>query len=293
MKKTGGLHSRIFTICLTAAMYASPLAAFEWPVIPVNPAVLFGQRNGGIMSRGMAFSDADSVRAAGNGQILIVLEKNRNFTGFPGTLGNAVILVHDEGLATVYGNLETTDRLETEARLESQTVLAPAGSGAWGSAREMRFQVLDLANKTVLNPLMLLPALKDTKGPRIRNAVAVSETGQTYTLGTTKYVKQGQYRLYADVSDNLENGTIEYAPFRITVQVNGKEQLAMPFEIMKSQDGAVFLSRPDFSFSKLYADPERIFLGAITFMRGKTDISLLARDFAGNERSSQFTLIIE
>lgn len=245
------------------------------------------------MSRGMSFSETDSVRAAGNGKLLITLEKNRNFTGFPGTLGNAVILVHDEGLATVYGNLATTDRLETAANPESQSILAPAGSGAWGGDREVRFEVLDLANKTVLNPLMLLPAMKDTKGPRIRNAVAVSETGQTYTLGTTKYVKQGQYRLYADVADSLETGSADYAPFRITVLVNGKEQMAMPFEIMKSKDGAVFLSRPDFTFSRLYADPERIFLGAITFMRGKTDVSLLVRDFAGNERSAQFTLIIE
>ncbi len=272
---------------------AVPLAAFEWPVAPVSPTVLFGQRDGGVMSRGLAFTDADTVRAAGNGKILITLDKNKNLSGFPSTLGNAVIMVHDEGLATVYGNLATTDRMAIEGDIESQTILAPSGSGAWGKESEVRFEVLDLANKTVLNPLLLLPAMKDTKGPRIRNAVAISESGQTFTLGVTKYVKQGQYRLYADVSDTLETGTREYAPFRITVLVNGKEQLAMPFEIMKTESGAVFLSKPDFTYNRLYADPERIFLGSIAFIRGKTDISFLARDFAGNERSAQFSLIIE
>lgn len=267
--------------------------AFEWPVTPVDPSLLFGQRDGGVMSRGLAFSGAESVRAAGNGKVLITLEENRNLSLFPGTLGNALVLIHDEGLATVYGNLASPDRLDPQGTIENQAILGPAGDGAWGAGKEIRFEVLDLANKTLLNPLMLLPAIKDTKGPKLRNAVAVSASGQAFILGTTKYIKQGQYRLYADVSDTLENGQVDFSPFRITVLVNGKEQLAMPFEIMKSESGAVFLSRPEFTFARVYEDPERIFLGSISFVRGKTDISFLARDFAGNERSAQFTLIIE
>ena len=84
----------------------------------------------------------DTVRAAGNGKILITLDKNKNLAGFPSTLGNAVIMVHDEGLATVYGNLATTDRMAIEGDIESQTILAPSGSGAWGKESEVRFEVL-------------------------------------------------------------------------------------------------------------------------------------------------------
>jgi len=291
MIATGLRYARVAALA-ALGISLTPLTALEWPVSPAEPIILFGQRDGGVMSRGLAFPPTDTVRAAGNGTVLVTLKENRNLSGFPGTLGNAVILVHDEGLATVYGNLATTDRVETQVSMETATVLGPSGTGAWGESGQSRFEVLDLANKTILNPLMLLPALKDSKAPRVRNVVAVSESGQAYTLGTSKYLKQGQYRLYADVDDTMESPD-ELAPFRITVLVNGKERLAMPFEIMKAETGSVFLSRPDFSFSRLYEDPERIFVGAIQFMRGKTDVTLIARDFAGNERSTPFALVIE
>jgi len=291
MNAIGIRHARVAALA-ALTLSVTPLAALEWPVTPAEPNILFGQRDGGVMSRGLAFPATDTVRAAGNGTVLVTLKENRNLSGFPGTLGNAVILVHDEGLATVYGNLAATDRVESQTTVESGTVLGPTGTRAWGEDGESRFEVLDLANKTILNPLMLLPALKDSKAPRVRNVVAVSESGQAYTLGTSKYLKQGEYRLFADVGDTMEKAD-ELAPFRITVLVNGKERLAMPFEIMKAEAGAVFLSRPEFSFSRLYEDPDRIFVGAIQFMRGKTDVTLIARDFAGNERSAPFTLIIE
>ncbi len=271
----------------------SALPALDWPVLPGVPAILFGQRYGGVMSRGLYFPPTDMVRAAGNGTVLVTLEENRNFTGFPGTLGNAIVLVHDEGLATVYGNLASVDRVAGQRAVETQSILGATGSGAWGEPGVVSFEVLDLAKRTVLNPLLLLPAFRDTKAPRIRNVVAVSEANQTLTLGASKYLKQGRYRLYADVGDSLDDSKSDVSPFRITVMVNGKEELAMPFEIMKAEAGSVFLSRPEFSFSTLYADPERIFLGEIDFMRGKTDVMLIVRDFAGNERSAQFALVIE
>lgn len=284
---------RLALACAFLVLFQSTVHALEWPVSPAIPSLFFGERDGNVVSRGLVFPATDTIRSAGAGTVLITLSENRNLSGFPGTLGNAVVLVHDEDLATVYGNLASLDRIEGKDSVDSQTVFGPAGNGGWGPPGETRFEVLDLAKKTILNPLLLLPALRDTKAPRISDIVAVSAGNQTYTLGSSKYLKQGDYRIYANVADQLDSSRADLAPFRITVLVNGKERIAMPFEILKAENGAVFLSKAEFTAENLYADTNRTYLGTVTFVRGQTDIAVIARDIADNERSAQFSLIIE
>lgn len=278
---------------IAAFSFSAPVQALEWPVSPEIPLVFFGERDGNAISRGLVFPETDTIRSAGSGTVLITLSENRNLSGFPGTLGNALVLVHDEDIATVYGNLASLDRIEGKESLEAQAVFGPAGEGAWGNPGETRFAVLDFAKKTILNPLLLLPALKDTKAPRINDVLAVSTGSQTYTLGTSKYLKQGEYRLYADISDQFDGSRADLAPFRITVLVNGKEQIAMPFEILKEDGGKLFLSKPEFTVENLYADPKRIYVGTVVFVRGQTELSIIARDIADNQKGAQFSLIIE
>lgn len=282
---------RILPAVLTLACAA--LQSLEWPVSPAMPSTLFGGRDGQTLSRGLVFSATDTVRTAGPGTVLITLRENRNLTGFPTTLGNTAVVAHEEGLTTVYGNLASLDRLEGTDAVEGQMPLGPAGTGAWGTEGEVRFQVLDRDKKTVLNPLLLLTPLRDTKAPRIREVSAVSEGGQNYALGTSKYLKQGRYRLYADVSDSLDGSQADLAPFRITVLVNGKEQSVIAFELLKEDGGALYLSQREFTAGELYRVSGKTLLGEVSFVRGQTDLVIAARDIAGNERSAQFSLIIE
>lgn len=273
--------------------FFSNASAFEWPVPQPYPASLFGQRAFGVTERGIVLEKADIVRASGHGTILVVLKKNRNMSGFPGTLGNAVVLSHDEGLLTVYGNLDGADRISERVNVESGDILANAGTSAWGKSGSVIFQVIDREKKTFLNPLLVLPPLEDRKAPSIRNVVVVSSGGQAYALGTAKSVRQGKYRLYADIPDAIDTSPYELAPFRITIQVNGKEYSSIPFELLQEKSGELYLSNPEFTWKKLYSDPERMYLGELSLTRGRADISIIARDTAGNERSVLFGLQIE
>jgi hypothetical protein len=85
---------------VAAILLVGRLAAFEWPVTGVNPIRLFGQRADGALERGILFEDAGSLRAAGHGELVMVIERNRNMRGFPSALGNAAIVAHDDGLVT-------------------------------------------------------------------------------------------------------------------------------------------------------------------------------------------------
>ena len=278
-----------YLICLTAV----GLSGLEWPVQEFKPTHFFGQRSEQGMETGLILENSGTVRASADGTVLLRLEENTNMSGFPNALGNTVILTHDDGLLTVYGNLDSIDRVSEASHVELSSILGKTGSSGWGNPTDCIFQVIDQTKKTILNPLMLLPGFKDRHAPNIRNVVLVSQNGQTIAPGSVDAVRQGTYRLYADICDTIDNASTELSPFRITVLINGKEHTLIPFEQMKESDGKLYLSSPAFTRDTFFSDPTRIFLGEISLIRGQADISLMVKDTAGNERSVLFGLQID
>jgi len=271
----------------------STVSALEWPVSNPLPSSFFGQRAFGIIERGIILDKVDTIRASDHGTLTITLKQNKNMSGFPGTLGNAAIIAHDEGLMTIYGNLDSVDRISDQITFETGGILGTAGTSGWGKPASCIFQVIDGEKHTVLNPLLLLPQLPDSHGPVIKDVIVISSNELVYALGTTKSVKQGKYRLYADIPDTINASSNSLSPFRITIEVNGSEYSSIPFEILKESNGELYLSELNFTWKNLYKDPVRIYLGELSLTRGRADISIIARDTAGNEHSVMFGLQIE
>lgn len=283
----------VATLALLAGSFFASLFCLEWPVSEIYIERIFGQRAGKTIEQGILFNQTDIVRSSGNGDILCVLEQNHNMYGFPGTLGNAVIVSHEDGLLSVYGNLNSHERIKDRVTVESGTILGSSGKTGYAKPGDLIFQVLDQRRLIALNPLLLLPSLADTKAPTIKNVIAVSSSGQSLSLGSIKSVRQGSYRIFADISDTFDKNGKNVAPFRVTLLLNGREYHAVPFELIKSEHGLVFLGSDQYVTSRLYGDPERIFLGEINLTRGKNELSILARDTAGNERGAVFTVQTE
>lgn len=269
-------------------------AALEWPIQDFTPIHFFGQRTGETIDRGLTLTNKGPVRASADGKLLMQLEENQNMTGFPSSLGNAAFVIHEDGLLTVYGNLSSLDRTKDLTSVETGTILSDACSSGLGTPGTFTFLVLDVLKKRILNPLMLLPPLKDTKGPVLKNVIAISsQTEQSVSLASTKSLKQGKWRLYAEVTDQIDGYDKEFCPFRISVLINGSEQSSIPFEILEPKNNRLYLFGSTVQERKIYEDPTRTFLGEIQFIRGKTDLSIIARDIAGNERSVLYGLQIE
>lgn len=268
------------------------LYSLEWPVAAPVLYSSFAQRNGDILHRGLILEKTDIVRASGDGIILCTLSENSHKFGFPGTLGNAVILVHEDKLVSVYGNLESLDRVKGKKDIETGSILGTTGSTAWGKPNNCIFNVYDSDRKNLLNPLMLLPSLPDSKAPVIRNVAAVSQSGQTIVLGATKTLKQGKYRICADIIDTMNASATELSAFRISILVNGTEILFLPFELLQEESGNLMLTSGT-SEKNLLEDSNRLYIGEIQLTRGRADISIIAQDFAGNEKIVYFGLTIE
>ncbi len=264
--------------------------AFEWPVSNSKPRSLFAQKSGETIEYGLVLDKEDLVRTAGNGTVIMTLAAEPTPAGFPCALGNMVIVAHDEGLITIYGNLDSVDRIESQSAVETGTIVGETGNTACSDEGTLVFQVVDQVRHLYLNPLLLLPAQPDTHKPVITAATLTGGNGRIYNLSSVRAVMQGKYRLHAGISDTMNGAKNALSPFRVTIVLNGSEHRSLPFELVRTDDGLLYLGSTDYRLDQLYNSDNMLNLGEIHLTRGRNDISIIARDITGNERIASWSI---
>ena len=285
---------RFFLFAVSAVIFFTELSALEWPADTQDFLRLFGQRIGkNTFEQGLAFEEVTTVRAADDGILLIALDKKYGTGAFPSTLGNALVFLHDDGLQTVYGNLDDTTVFRTRVAIESTAVIGRTGNSGWGKPNDLIFQVSDNQKKVYINPLLLLPSVNDKIAPQIQDIILINEQNTVFQVSGQKNIRQGSYGLYANISDTMVSGGHSFSPFRITIFVNGTNIRTIPFETIMQKDGGSYLGNTAFTDTLLYRRKDGLYLGKIILNRGKSDILITARDITGNEKSERFTIQVD
>ena len=267
--------------------------AFEWPV--ENPSLLrlFAQKDEASVSQSLVFKEVDAVRASGYGKHIISIEKKNSRRFFPSTLGNALIFIDDEGLQSVYANLSDTDLFTSRKETESGSIIGHTGNSAWTEEKSLIFQVADVRNNVLINPLLFMPEIEEKIQPQIKNTVLSGTDNQPINLENIKKIKQGSYNLYSSVYDFIEKDGPSLVPFRITVSINGMNIADIPFEVLSSDGKSLYLKNKETSLSLLYQKDGAIHLGKINLPSGKIELIITAFDKSGNEKSVSFIFQVE
>lgn len=267
--------------------------AFEWPV--ENPSLLrlFAQKDEASVSQSLVFKEVDAVRASGYGKHIISIEEKNSRRFFPSTLGNALVFIDDEGLQSVYANLSDTDLFTSRKETESGSIIGHAGNSAWTEEKSLIFQVADVRNNVLINPLLFMPEIEEKIQPQIKNTVLAGTDNQPINLENIKKIKQGSYNLYSSVYDFIEKDGPGLVPFRITVSINGMNIADLPFEVLSSDGKSLYLKNKETSLSLLYQKDGAIHLGKINLPSGKIELIITAFDKSGNEKSASFIFQVE
>ncbi len=285
---------RIYFLIVVSLMCCMELTALDWPADNQDFLRLFGQRIGAdTFEQGITFEHSEIVRAADDGTLLIALNNRYRAGAFPSTLGNALIFLHDDGLQTVYGNLDTTASFRNRTTADAGAALGRTGNSGWGTPHHLLFQVRDNSRNVYINPLLLLPGVADKTAPQIQNIILMNERNTAISAASVKTVRQGSYELYADISDTTAADGHHFSPFRINVFVNGTNIRTIPFETISHRDEAAYLGSTAFTDALLYRRPDTLYLGKIILNRGKTDLLITARDITGNEKAERCTLQVD
>ena len=274
-----------------AFAFAAAGAAFDWPQNAIQSDSFysyFGQLRGGTINPSLIFTDIEDIKAADCGTVIAVISEHTDGSDlFESTLGNAVIVAHDDHLLTVYANLDQDGLTGSAApgRVETGTVFGTCGNSGWQQGMaNLEFQVIDTKNRAFINPRVLMPRLGKELDLTIQELVAVSRKGAEYPFSTSKRLPAGTYYLYRRRQDIA-------MPYRTTVFINGASVETVAYDMLVQKDGKLCTSgRKNYPAALLYPDSRRQLLAEIPIPKGRNAITVAVTDILGKETTLTYMI---
>ncbi len=266
-----------------------PLCAFDWPqelIIPHSFSSYFAQKRGSSFSTSLIFTGSVPVKASDSGRVIVRIDQNSSsFISFPSTLGNAVILSHKDSLMTVYASLDsiqiTADRKEITAGEE----LGISGNSGWHTGPGcLEFQVIDVKNKTCINPLLLMPSISANFDLQLGKLFIADKKGTMVDLSIKKSFESGMYILYRDAASGG-------MPYKTSVTVNGALVQTITYDALSLYEQQLCVSsKKNLPYSEVYPQDTLQYLAELHLNKGKNSITVQVFDILGNQKQSSFNV---
>lgn len=285
---------KIFRIILSALLAVSPAFSFDWPQAEVMSDSFysyFGQLRGGTISDSLIFSEPSEIKAADSGKVIVVIsEANDDSVFFQSTLGNAVIVAHQDSLLTVYGNIDgetIPPDLYKGTEVSTGSPLGSSGSSGWQQKQSrLEFQVIDTKNNTAINPRVLMPRIGKELPLVFSGTYLQNKTGTRYDMQTQRTLPAGLYRVYR----KRQNIAI---PYKTQVSVNGIVADTISYDLLLQDSGKICAAgRKNYPIEMLYPDSDIQLMGELTLTPGRNTLGLTLFDILGKEVSTSFMMNI-
>jgi hypothetical protein len=262
---------------------------FNWPqlVESINSfSSFFGQPRGSAFTNSLIFENPSEILPAKDGEVIINLKSGIADMGwFESTLGNAVVLSHENELLTVYGNLEDIYIEESATTLQESDVIGVSGSSGWQTGKNsLEFQVIDTKSNKVINPFVLMPTIQSINTLAIKDVVAVNNSGKSFPISNYVKINSGVYKLYIKKqSDSMTYKTSVYA--------NGAMVENIMYDVLTKRDSRLSVQGKDlYQFEEIYPNQEMQLLAEIILPKGRNLITITIEDFFGNTKTANYTV---
>ena len=286
--------NRLMSVALSFTVLLLSASALDWPAASVAMVGEFGSPNLRVPIPGLVLRGADpSIRAAAPGEISFIRRPSDSRTRLPSAFGTVLVAEGGDGIANVYAYLpEIKD--PGALRLSAGALVATRGPAGLLDRDGFLFSLYDRKSSRWINPRLFLPHLADGKAPVIRH-LSLDGKDHSWVMGEQKSIPQGSYSLAIDVAELADSGSevIPVPPHFLRILINGEQLVELHAEVASVVEGKLSFFSTLVGNAAVYDGSGRLTLASRLFPRGKTVIELLARDFAGNERSLGWTFAVE
>lgn len=266
------------------------LLAFDWPqeITSLNQMrSFFAQNQQSFISHSLVFPQGDVIKLSEGGRLLFRFESNPSCNHFPSSLGNAFVFSHENDLRSVYANLGTMVLFEEEDYLAQNTEIALSGNSGWHEKNAgLEFFVIDIKNKSLINPLLVLPMNHAPLNFLIGKIFAQDGKGEYIEVSSGKAFKEGSYTFFREASDPMPL-------FKSLVSINGNAVDTLSYDalFLWNQELALKSNKGvHLGFSRLYPRENRQYLCETKLSRGKNTIIVQVFDILGNKKQIQYTI---
>lgn len=285
-------------ICLVGVV----LFAFDWPLERIVLTSTFGEHRGGHFHAGIDLGGGEQpIFPISSGELVFSYREGEDFSSLPVGLGTFLVLQHQGGIRSLYahlaeGSLDPTRRLYDRSR-----PLGVVGSSGYSSGKHLHLTIIDTEMDTIINPLLLLPPLRDGQAPVIKD-VSIRIGQDLIGLEDGMTVNRAEVEIFATIFDLREDISFlwKLAPYKVFLSQDGREISNFTFDSLVSSQAAgqglgarrLVLINTEREFSRLYESPWLLRLGKVNLVPGETVLTVFASDFAGNESSKGYALTV-
>lgn len=277
----------LYLIALTLALFA-----FEWPQENItidSYDSYFGQNKGSLISTSLIFEDPEQIKAAEDGQILIIMIDNNDYSDFfPSTLGTSVIIAHDDNLLSVYGNLDKdTIEIHDKKQLVTGDIIANGGASSWQSDRNnLEFQIIDTKNSSAINPKVLLSRTESELPLTISGITLANKNGAYFDINTQKSFSSGLYKIY-------QKRNPKAVPYKTSVLINGVLTDQISYDTVIQENSKIcLLGKKKYSTSDVYPNENLQLMGEVMLSPGRTTLGLIVTDIMGASKQLNYNINI-
>ena len=286
---------KIILLLILNLLLNHKLFTFDWPVEKRILTATFGESRMDHFHNGIDIGGGEqSIHPAEQGEVIYYYEEGENPLDLPTGLGSFIVLEHEKNLRTLYAHIKKGTVEKTRVNLKTNDTLGIIGDTGCSIGKHLHFSVIDKEFEQIVNPLLLLPPLKDTKAPVIKG-VYLKKDGQLQELKNSISLKGGKAELLIETYDPGEY--VRYfcplSPYKINVFVNGEEIFYINYKALKQNNNKTILEKSgNKSFRDYYYTDWQVNLGSCVLPMGETRLEIVVQDFYGNETSSSFLLKI-
>jgi len=268
---------------------------FGWPVDEPVVTSTFGEDRWGAFGRGIEiFGSGIDVKPSEEGEVIFYHDNKEVFSRMPSGLGSFTVIEHERKLRTLYGSLDLEPGFENFGKVTTAQSLGKAGFTGKSVKPHIFFEVIDSEFEQFVNPLLLLNSIVDSKPPVIREAGINTPAGYR-AIKREAVITSGRAEVWAEIFDPCMSGDFFWpmAPYKIYLFLNGEEIFYLSFESLVTESGeAVVQSNAQLSYSDYYKSDGRVSLGEINLVPGESRFEILVSDYAGNETSKAFNVVV-
>lgn len=282
------------TVALLSVLLASSLSAFDFPFEEVKQESFnsnFGQFRGDTTSTSLVFTNEGSVRALNEGKIIMYITEDNDDPLFNSTLGSVIFVDHDDGIMSVYGNLDSQS-LEKNARslygFDKNQVIAETGNGGWQEKKStLELQILDISQGIAINPRTLLPRVDKEKKIVNNEVTLMNKDGRTYSFATVRTFQAGTYKVY----EKYDSRNVTY---KTRTGINGDVQETVSYDIIGSENGQIYLysNKNKYPGTVVFPDSSLHLIGEVILKPGKSILMVEQENIQGDVSTTNYNITV-
>lgn len=288
------MKKRILCLCAVLVLLISAIFAFKWPVDDISTTNIqsyFGQYRGTSISSSFIFEEPGEIKTIGEGKLLIYFMEDNNETSmFPSTLGNTIIISHNDDLASVYGNLEKKS-IEQYITIKSDfavdEVIGYTGNSGYQVKRSnLEFQVYDSKKGSSINPKVFMPRTNNEIPMYISGIVLQNKNGEFFNLSENRILDSGTYKIFQQRNPIA-------CPYKTKVTINGVEVDSITFDTINEDNCKIYINgKKKYISSNVYPDDKLQLLGEAVLTPGRINLGLEVENFLGDKKNASYFVSI-